>query len=405
MSKYLLQCFCSRRSGCSSARHARDTIARLTLLLCALAMGMGQTTLLGAMPLLMSHSGLALTEVTISFAIGSALFLVGAPLWSFVGSRWGSKLVVGQALAGFVVSHTVLLWQLYAGPALDHQDLWLLGGRALYGLSCAALIPTAQAWLCELDTTNSRLASVSRIAAAMTLGRFLGPALGAISTAWSTLGPFWIVTLVGWPPVIGLIACKPPPEAAKPMSSLSSNSGSIRVWPLLLVATLTQFTLGSVHYGIGPWLGTTLQLNDIDASIHLSWLLSGTTLVMLFTQVCVLPRCRPERWLLSWASGLLMLAGSLMALANSAAEVWAGVLMTGVCCATLGPIYTALLSTRTAARHNTHGTSAVSVCHTLGFGLSGLAVGWVMPLGPSMVFVGVAASGLFMLLLTWLDHS
>lgn len=375
-------------------------VTRMILLLAALAIGTGQTTLLGAVPLLMTHTGLTLADVTISFAIGSALFLVGVPLWSFVGLRCGRKLVVAQALIGFVLSHAVLLWQLHAGPSLDQQGTWLLGGRALYGLTCCALIPAAQVWLSELNTANSRLVALSHITAAMTLGRLLGPALGAVSTAWSTLGPFWIVALVGWPPLLGLMACRTIQPNPAPPRSPNTGNPSMSVWPLLMIAAMTQFALGLIHYGTGPWLSTTLRLNDVDASRHLSWLLSGTTLVMLLTQVYVLPRCRLEPWLLSWASGLLMFAGSLMTLANTAPEAWASVLMVGVACAILGPSYTALVSTGTAASHHPHGTSAVSICHTLGFGLSGLAVGWASSWGPSMVFAGVAASGLIMLVIT-----
>ena len=105
----------------------------------------------------MHHTGLDLAHITLAFAVGSGLFLLGSPLWAMLSDKLGRRSVVAIALLGFGLSHAMLLWQMQQGEHWAGQADTLLAGRILYGLTVSGLIPTCQAWLADLSAAEHRL--------------------------------------------------------------------------------------------------------------------------------------------------------------------------------------------------------------------------------------------------------
>ncbi|WP_284195355.1 MFS transporter [Chitinimonas prasina] len=344
----------------------------VVLALAAVVMGLGQTTLFTFLPLLMHHTGLDLAHITLAFAVGSGLFLLGSPLWAMLSDKLGRRSVVAIALLGFGLSHAMLLWQMQQGEHWAGQADTLLAGRILYGLTVSGLIPTCQAWLADLSAAEHRLAALSRLSAGLTLGRLLGPALAAASLWLNPLGPLWLVALAAWPALLLLPMARPPSGKASTTVSNALNWRPVLAW--LGFAWAMQMALGQVQYTLGPWLTQRFVLDAAAASAQLGWMLTGSAVVVMLLQLWVVPRCKPGRPLLLAGGAALCLAGLLLALANHLAMAWLGLAVMGMAAALLVPTYTTLASLAAGQAGQSRVAGAIAATHTVGFSLAaGLA--------------------------------
>lgn len=376
-----------------SLRLDRATLAALAV--AAVVMGLGQTTLFTFLPLLLERTGLSLARITAGFALGSGLFIVGAPLWSRLSDRLGRRAVVTVALCGFLVSHALLLWQMRQGAGWGWQDetLWL--NRVIYGLTVSGLIPTCQAWLADLTSPDQRLGALSKLSAGLTLGRLIGPPLAAASLWLDPLGPLWLVTAAPLLalPLLPFARVAPPAPAAA--AGQPFDRRALLVW--LGFALAMQMALGQVQYTIGPWLGTRFGLEATAASAQLGWMLTGCALVVMALQLGVVPRCKPGRPLLIAGGVAMGVCGLLLALSDSLIGVWLGFLALGVAAALLVPTYTALASLATGQSGQSRVAGAIAAAHTVGFSLAAALAGLLFGWWTTLPFWLTAALGLSVL--------
>ncbi|GAB3263199.1 MFS transporter [Chitinimonas naiadis] len=351
------------------------------LAIAALVMGLGQTTLFTFLPLLMQQTGLSLGRITAAFAVGSALFLLGAPLWSRLSDRLGRRCVVAVALAGFALSHGLLLWQMGQGSSWAAQGEVLLLGRVIYGLTVSGLVPTCQAWLADLTAAEHRLGSLSRFSAGLTLGRLLGPALAAASLWLSPQGPLWLVALAAWPALLVLPLATTPTASSAARTKVRFDWRPLGIW--LGFALAMQMALGQVQYTIGPSLALRFGLDATAASAQLGWMLTASAVVVMVLQLWLVPRCKAGRGLLLAGGLAMVLAGLLFALAQSILLVWLGFIALGTAAALLVPTYTTLASLATGQPGQSRVAGVLAAAHTVGFSLAaslaGLLFGWWAP--------------------------
>ncbi|WP_374536165.1 MFS transporter [Chitinimonas taiwanensis] len=377
-----------------------DRHTALALAAAALVMGLGQTTLFTFLPLLMAHTGLSLARITAAFAIGSGLFLIGAPLWSRLSDFLGRRSVVAIALGGFALSHVLLLWQMGQGADWQGQGAVLMLGRVIYGLTVSGLVPTCQAWLADLSSAEQRLGVLSRLSASLTLGRLLGPALAACSLWLDPLGPLWLVALAAWPALLLLPFTRQAARQGKAAVRERLGWQGMAAW--LTLAGLMQLALGQVQYALGPLLGSRFGLSASAASATLGWLLTACALVVLVLQLWLVPRCRAGRPLLL-AGGLALLAsGVLLALPGPLSLIWIGFLLLGVAAALLVPTYTTLASLAVGGAGQARVAGVLAAAHTVGFSLAAALAGWLFGLWPAAPFWLAGLAGLAVIVLACL---
>ncbi|MBI1179391.1 MAG: DHA2 family efflux MFS transporter permease subunit [Alphaproteobacteria bacterium] len=109
--------------------------------------------------------------VLTSYIVASA---VGTPLMGWLAIRYGQKLVLQAALAGFTVS------SLLCGIATSLPEMVLY--RTLQGLASAALLPLAQAVMMRLYPREYFAKAMAIIGIGMMLGPIAGPTLGGYVT-------------------------------------------------------------------------------------------------------------------------------------------------------------------------------------------------------------------------------
>ncbi|MEM6928942.1 MAG: TCR/Tet family MFS transporter [Myxococcota bacterium] len=125
------------------------------------------------------------------YAMMQVLF---APLVGSLSDRYGRRPVLLVSLCGFACSYLILA----VAPSLP----WLFAGRALAGIT-GATITTANAYMADISTPETRARNFGLVGAAFGAGFILGPALGGILGEIGPRVPFFgaaavVFVNVGW---------------------------------------------------------------------------------------------------------------------------------------------------------------------------------------------------------------
>lgn len=357
----------------------------LTLVAACAVMGLGQAALFTFQPLLMAATGLSLARINGAFALGSALFLVGTPLWALVGDRIGRKPVLMVALAGFLVSHVFLLGLVLACRAGrlsgDAVGVGLLLSRVVYGLTVSGLVTATQGWLVAGWPADKRLLGLSRLSAGLTFGRLVGPLLAAATLWVSPLGPLWLVALAALPVLAALGGL----AEARTMPTVAT----VRPWPVWrglapywLVAFVSQCTLGLVQYVTASWLVARLHWSPEVAAARLGGMMGLAGAGSLAVQLLLLPRlARAERQAVRAAWGLVP-ALALMPLTGSGWSAWLGLASLAAVLALVVPTYTHRAVEVTGAGNPGRVSAALATAHTVGYTVSAALGGWLFDRHP-----------------------
>jgi MFS transporter, DHA1 family, tetracycline resistance protein len=126
---------------------------------------------------------------------GASAFLVGllstsfsfaqfvfAPFWGWLSDRVGRRPVILAGLVGSALS--------YAMFALADSLPMLFVARTLAGVA-GANIPTAQAYIADITTPQTRAKGMGLVGAAFGLGFIFGPAIGGFLSHWGYAAPAW----------------------------------------------------------------------------------------------------------------------------------------------------------------------------------------------------------------------
>lgn len=130
---------------------------------------MGFGLMMPLIPLYARSFGATPAESGLLVATFSLMQLFCAPILGRLSDRIGRRPVLLLGLAGSCVSYAMFAW----APSL----LWLFIARALAG-AFGATIPTAQAYVADVTTPETRARGMGMIGAAFGIGFVIGPALG-----------------------------------------------------------------------------------------------------------------------------------------------------------------------------------------------------------------------------------
>ena len=114
-----------------------------------------------------------------SFSFAQFVF---APVWGWLSDRFGRRPVILVGLLGSAFS--------YALFALASSLTLLFVARTLAGIA-GANIPTAQAYIADITTPETRARGMGIIGAAFGLGFIFGPAIGGFLSHWGYAAPAW----------------------------------------------------------------------------------------------------------------------------------------------------------------------------------------------------------------------
>lgn len=111
-------------------------------------------------------------EVGLLMASFSAMQFLFAPLWGSLSDKIGRRPTIMLGLAGSVVFYT-----LFGLATVWHSMTWIFVSRIGAGI-CGATIPTAQAYIADTTTEETRTRGMALIGIAFGMGFTFGPILG-----------------------------------------------------------------------------------------------------------------------------------------------------------------------------------------------------------------------------------
>jgi DHA1 family tetracycline resistance protein-like MFS transporter len=170
------------------------------------------------LPFYAEHFGASAVMVGLlssSFSLAQFLF---APFWGRLSDRVGRRPVILIGLLGSALS--------YAFFALATSLPMLFLARSLAGIA-GANIPTAQAFIADTTTAETRARGMGLIGAAFGLGFIFGPAIGGFLSHWGYAAPAWFAAALSLANFVAAVFLLP--ESRPPHARDTSRPGRIEV--------------------------------------------------------------------------------------------------------------------------------------------------------------------------------
>lgn len=291
-----------------------DAAGRRVLGVAAIVL-LAQTALTSIVPVIAPFAralGIAEWQMGLVISVAALCIVLTGPRWGRAAQRWGPKRVLAVSLGNGILAMVAFALVAQAGLAGALSVLTVVGGLIAsrgvwFGLSEAALVPTAQTYVASLtDSREARVRGMASIGAAQGVSMLIGPAAGGLLGGISLMAPVWaspgllaaalLIVLIGLPARRG--AATDPTARVSPLDR--------RVLPYLVVSFGMFTVLGFVDILIGfvaqDRLGQSPERTALTTGLAL--VAAGVGLVLSQT---VIVRLR------SWSPRGLMLVGAIVA--------------------------------------------------------------------------------------------
>lgn len=363
--------------------------ARFALFVALTVNVVGQSFLFVVLPALGRQMGFTDIATGAILSVSALLLILAAPAWGHLSERIGRRPVIVTALAGSGLAPLAyaLVTSLRLGQALGAGAAFVLlfAARAFQALFVGGLLPSVQAYMADVTTSEQRAGGMGLIGAAYGLG-----AIGGAALAWRVgeAGPasaflFTTVLVAGGLVLVLLFASEPRRRGPHHGAGIAPRG---RVWPFVGITAMAFLSYGMVQQVISLRLQDTMGFSP-EVSISkagIGLLVTASALVIVQGVVVRLIAWPPERLLLA---GALLGAGSMVlcGLARSYAETLAILVLFGIALGLLLPGNLASLSLR--AGSDAQGKAAGFNMMGQGFGLAagpltGAALHHVSPVLP-----------------------
>ncbi|WP_055476868.1 MFS transporter [Gordonia sp. HS-NH1] len=258
--------------------------------------------------------GIAEWQVGLVVSTAAACIAVAGPIWGRLSQRVGPKRILTATVASGTCAMVVFAAAAQAGVegALSAGAVFvvmLLVRGVWFGLSEAAVIPTAQAYIASVTpTVDERVRGVAAIGAATGTSMIVGAAAGGLLGGVSTLVPLWAVpVMLAATLLVIVIALRPAEPAEETVAPRRVSFTDQRVWPFLLISFGLFTALGFIQILVGFLVQDRLALDTEQATLitGIALLIAGVGLVI--SQGIAVPR-------LHWSPVRYIRVGALIAL-------------------------------------------------------------------------------------------
>lgn len=207
------------------------------------------------LPLWAENFGASPVQIGLITASYAVMQLIFAPVWGRLSDRYGRRPVILISLAGSAASALAI--------GLAGTLVVLFVARAVQGIAGASYA-AAQAYVADVTSPAERAKGMGMIGAAFGLGFVLGPAIGALFSAFDDRLPFYVAAALAAANLLiayrrlpesrrpGIAPQAPVPRLAVVRRALASRDLAPLVW-ISFVATFAFVGMESTFALFGEW--------------------------------------------------------------------------------------------------------------------------------------------------------
>lgn len=317
--------------------------------------GLAQFASIALYPAIAERLELPVSEVVLTFTVGSLLFIWSARFWSKKSDDLGRMKVLGYGLIGLSLS----LMSLIVFPSVFS----LAFGRLIYGLTASGIVSVVQAWWKDSDGDVTKKMFTHSIG--LNIGRLCAPAL-----VWILYGDLELilVSLALIIFIIGVISLLGPKvEATKSTQKIESNKYQNNA--IVFLAFLSASFIGLIHSLLATRLQSRLFLSSSETSLLCSkiLLLSGVAVILI---QLFLRRMNNLNAYVLIGSGFFswLIFAILFSRFSSSIESWFMILFFSIGLSTLMPGYLSLVSSGGKAAGAIVSVQSLGLCFGQGLG-------------------------------------
>ncbi len=371
--------------------------ARRTLLFSLVCIGMGFTVLFPVLAPLGREIGLTEIQITSIIAASSLTVFLSSPLWGRVSDVWGRKRVIMVGLFGFSAGTLLFNSVLYAGLSklLTGTTLFvaLIVARMMHASVMSASMPASNAYMADITDPTTRTKGMGAAGAANNVGSILGPAVATFTMA-SLLMPLWVMAGVAF--LNGLFVWRYLPEpprhhqpGVRPARMKYTDS---RILPFVIVGVMMFTGTALVQQTMGFRFQDILGLSGRETAQQFGFAMMLSAACSLIAQFAVVQRISVSPFtLLRLAMPLLIVAFTIMALANTQLMLSVAMMILGFGMGMAGPGFMAGASLAVSPQEQGSVAGVAGSCGPLGFTLGPLLGGALYQINGALPYAVAAA--------------
>lgn len=371
--------------------------ARRTLLFSLVCIGMGFTVLFPVLAPLGREIGLTEIQITSIIAASSLTVFLSSPLWGRVSDVWGRKRVIMIGLFGFSAGTLLFNSVLYAGLSklLTGTALFvaLIVARMMHASVMSASMPASNAYMADITDPTTRTKGMGAAGAANNVGSILGPAVATFTMA-SLLMPLWVMAAVAF--LNGLFVWRylpEPPRHHQPgVRPARMKYTDPRILPFVIVGVMMFTGTALVQQTMGFRFQDILGLSGRQTAQQFGFAMMLSAACSLIAQFAVVQRISVSPFtLLRLAMPLLIVAFTIMALANTQLMLSVAMMILGFGMGMAGPGFMAGASLAVSPQEQGSVAGVAGSCGPLGFTLGPLLGGALYQINGALPYAVAAA--------------
>ena len=391
------------------------------LYLAMLSVGMGQTVIFAVMPMLGRELGLDQIifhlpfgieyqakelAITALSALTALTFSLISPLWGRLSDRFGRKPIIIIGLLGYTFGVSIFNAAAYAGLTAILNGgllyLLLLITRIIHASVMSAAFPAASAYIVDVTPAEKRTQGLSKLSAAMQMGVMLGPIL-AYLVVYSYLMPFVVQSLFTLIAAVLVLLFLPKKQQEKnnavyvPTKKLRFLDPRYRFF--LIQALSIYIGMGMVQQTLGFYFQDVLHISGLEAAKLYSLAMIISSAAMLFAQLILVQRLKlaPQQFILLGLP-FFVIGYLLLALANSAMPLYAGMALFGFAMGCCGPSLSAAASLTVNNTEQGALAGLIGSIAGMGFVIGPLLGGFLYALNSSLPYLAATAIAVTLLI-------
>ena len=273
---------------------------------------LGQTTLNPVIAPLSREVGLDEWQIGVTISVAAIMVVLTSQIWGRRSQSWGRKPVLIASLATCTAAMTLfaIIAAMGVGGNLGKTPLFILFVLVrgmLFGTALAAILPTAQAYVADITSSEEeRVRGMAGVGATQGIASIAGALVGGLLSGISLMVSVDMVPVflfAGLLVVIFVLRRESRTELVDEPAHVSPFDP--RVWPFLMAGFGMFTALGLIQIVTGFLVQDRLGLDADTTGLYTGGALLAAGIGMVIAQTVIVPRSK-------WAPSTLLRVGTLL---------------------------------------------------------------------------------------------